>query len=787
MTSLLLAGAMVLAPPPAAPADSGQGVLEGTVRQAGGANPVAGAVVVVRRGEYEARVRTGRDGHYRIRGVPTGWVTVSAGRQGYRGADLRVRVPEDRAVSVHFDLRLDPVVMPAITVRGLPAPGRVGRLGRRDGGVDVSRANPGSPRIEALKSGALGGSGMVRTVRRVVRPDQADPSLLYFRGGTSPFKQVFLDGAPVHTPFHMGGLLAAYPRGVLSSSDLRSGGTNARLGGGLFYTLDLQTRSPDGPAFGTEGRVDLLGARARTEGRVGQGRYLLSARSLYEGAAPGSRSVTQGRDYGDLVGRVSWGEEGGSRVSATGFWNRESVPLGTGTSPRLAEWGNTAGSMRFTVGSGRSRLEGLLASGRFDSEIPLAIEGFSAASADLRQDRAALRWVDGWRGLGLEVGSEVRRMFRRVAFRAPDEDEPRTTLSQSARRAGAFAEATWDATPEVTLRAGLRGDYFSPFEGLQLSPRASARVRLGSETAVELSGGRHRQLIATPLADSTERAVPEDEVPQGPPIPAAAPLRPRTADHLVLRLEHSHDPALTFGFEGQFKKLHGLADAFFARTDDPARGSVRRAAERPRRGGAGVLGSTGGSEITGGGTDGAEQDLYASGVDLWFDWSSSRLAAWGTYSLTWLWSRGEEGPVSERFAARQVLTAGTEIRLPGELRTTLEAAGTWGLPFTPVPAPEPQVSNSLVPVTARAATTDDPLVDDRSTPFFRLDARLERSWSTRVLGTEATLTPYAGLLNVLDRDDALFYRLPSAGSGLEPVTSIPLLPMVGLQWETGGT
>lgn len=785
MTSLLLAGAIALAPLPTAPADSGQGVLEGTVRQADGSTPVAGATVVVRQGEYEERVQTGREGRYRVGGVPTGWVTVSAGQQGYRGADLRVRVPENRAVSVHFDLRLDPVVLPTLTVRGLPSPDPVVYPMGKTGSMEVFRANPGSPHIEALKSGALGGSGMARTVRRVVRPDQADPSLLYFRGGTAPFKQVFLDGAPVHTPFHMGGLLSAYPRGVLASSNLRSGGTAARLGGGLFYTLDLRSRSPDGPeAFGTGGRVDMLGARARAYGSVGEGNYLLSGRSLYGGTSTGSRSLSQGRDYSDFMGRVAWGEEGGTRVAATGFWNREAVPLVGGSSPRMAEWGNAAGSMRFTVGSGRSRLEGLVASGRFDSEIPLAIKGFSGASADLQQDRALLRWVDGWSGLLVEAGAEVRRKSRRVAFRGTDGPNPLVTLSQSARRGGGFAEATWHAVPGLTVRAGLRGDLFSPFEELRLAPRASAQVRVGSHSTLEVSGGRRHQLISTPLADSTRGDGSQDE--ETTPIPAASPLEPGTADHLVVRFEHSHDRALTFGLEGQFKKIHGLADGFFAGKVDAARASVPGAELLPRSSGTPTANLQ--AAATGGGTVvGADTDLYASGVDVWLDWSSSRLAAWGTYSLTWLWSRTGGNSVSERFAARQVLTAGTEIRLPGELRATLEAAGTWGLPFTPVPAPEPQVSGSLVPTRARAATTADLQLDDQTSPFFRLDARLERSWSTTVLGTEATLTPFAAVLNVLDREDALFYRLPSAGSDLEPVTAIPLLPMVGIKWGTGGT
>lgn len=797
MTAVLLAGALVLVPPaeaaPVAPADSGQGVLRGTVRQADGATPVAGALVEVRAGEYQVRVRTDRDGTYRVDEVPAGWVTVSAGRQGYRGTDLRVRVPADRTVSVHFDLRVDPVVLPTIRVEGLPAPDPVIGEVELGGDLAVSRANPGSPRIEALKAGALGGSGMARTVRRVVRPDPADPSLLYFRGGTAPFKQVLLDGAPVHTPFHMGGLLSSYPEGVLASSDLRGGGSSARVGGGLFYTLHLETRSPEGEGFRTGGSLDMLGARARTEGSVGAGSYLLSARSLYGDRPLGGRGVTRGRDYSDLAGRLSWGEAGSSRISVTGFSNREAVPLDETASPRLAEWGNRAGSLRFTLGEGRARLEGTAATGRFDSEIPLAIQGFSGASARLGDDRAALRWVDGWSELTVEAGAEFRRKARRVAFRGLD-GTPRATLSQSARRVGGFAEATWRPVPGVSLRAGLRGDYYTPFDGTKFSPRGAARFQVDQHTSLRVSGGRVNQLVAAPLRDSVR--APSAGAEQPTPIPAAAPLRPGTADHLTVRFEHEHDRALTFGLEGQFKAIYGLADGFFSQSVDPARGAVEGAGTGPGFRAARLAAATTPSSQQGGTpTPGEGPDLYSSGLDLWMDWGSDHVAAWGTYSLTWLWSRNDRESVSDRFAARQVLSAGTEFRLPGDIRTTLEAAGSWGLPFTPVPAPEPQVSTSVTPVrtgatTARGrAAADDASaragIDDQRSPFFRLDARVERSWSTRLLGLDARLTPYAAVLNVLDRDDALFYRLPSAGSGLEPVTAVPLLPMVGIRWETG--
>lgn len=747
MSVCLLAGALALSALPGADTVPGQspGGLRGEVRQALTAGPVADAVVSVTSRSWTGRALTDAEGSYRVEAVPGGWAEITVRKQGYGTTRIRVRVPGGRTISVDFDLALQPVRMPDLRVAGLPASDSVSAGFPRGEEPGVERGNPGSPRMEALRSGPLGDGAMARAARRVARPDPADPSLLYLRGGLAPFKQVLLDGAPVHTPFHLGGLLSPYPPGLLGTSRLRSGGVPARFEGGLFYTLDLHSRPP-GPEQGarTSGSVDRLGARATTRGRSGDLGYLVGGRALHP--APGEKrgSVTADRRYADLLGRLGWGGSGTPGATVTAFWNREAVPLAPGSSANSAAdpnseaaWGNAAVSVRAATGEGSRGWRFLAAAGSFRSQVPLAGEGVTEVDARVKEQRASVRRAGALTRVSWEAGASVRRRERVVELqrrRGPDSGVTVERLDRAGLRTGSFGEVAWQASDDVELRLGARADWFSPLDRVLLAPRASLTLHLEPETTLHLSGGRYRQLLA--LGPDTAFRHGEAGVGAGTAGPGEGGVG--SATHTALRLEHRPDPDLRLGIEGHFKSLDGVDEPALSRT------------------------------------------LHSSGLDVWLNWGSGRLAAWGTWSLAWLWSAEPGGEVSERFAARQVLTAGTEASLPGEVRASLSLSGSWGLPFTPLPAADAQQASA--PTLGSGGSVDRSLSRARDAPYVRFDARVERSWRVRLLGADATLTPYAEVLNLLGRDDALFYRLPGPGAEMEPLDAVPLLPVVGVAW-----
>lgn len=753
MSGLLTAAAVVLVACPAA--DSASATVAGQVRDATALAGVVHAVVEVRSsGTLRRRARTDGTGQYRIEGLPAGWLTIAVRRQGYRNSRVRVRVGPGQCLDVDFRVELDPVRLPTLRVSGLPAEHRV-QSAETGGRVDLAEmVGPGSPAMEALRSTPLGGAGLGAAVRRSVRPRPADPSVLYVRGTTAPLEQVLLDGAPVQTPFHLSGLLSARPTGVIGHSRLRGGGPHARLGGGLLYTLDLETRAPSGGTTRHDGFVDRLGAAARASGPAGPVDYLASVRTLHPGRRLGGSPSLETRGYADGLLRLSAGDSAaGFRASATGFWNRATTPLaGEGGGRENAAWGNAAGSLRLGTGRNGSGWRATVAGSRYWTELP--ISGTDAAhgvTADVDEQRGVLRYVEGDGELEWSAGAAARRTGQRLRLRG-DLLASADGERGEAHRLGAFASARWHTSERLSLRAGLRTDYFSSDGSVRLAPRAGASLRLSPETDLRLSAGRVHQLMA---GWETRRVAADGAAgvkTAGSPSPQVA-----GASRLRLEIEHTDRDGLRLGAAGHFRRLEGIAaTALFdtIRAAPDRRGGFQPMEMAPSSGGA-----------------------HSSGLDVWGGWSGRDVRVWANWALTWLWGVPDEEGVSRRFAARQVLSGGVEAELPGGFRARGSLSGSWGLPMTPLPVTRPDAPGAPGP------SSRGPTPGDDGAPYVRLDLRLERSFTANVFGIRLRLAPYAELINALDRENALFHRLPAAGGELQAVNPVPMVLVVGIEWS----
>lgn len=754
MSALLTAAAAALAACPAA--DSASAAVEGRIRDVTAGAAVAHAVVEVRSGgATRRRTRADGTGRYRLEGLSPGWLTIAARHQGYRSARVRVRVGPGQCLDVNFRLELDPVRLPTLHVPGLPAERRV-EAPEAGGAVDLASVlGPGTPAMEALRSTPLGGAGLGAAVRRSVRPRPADPSVLYVRGTTAPLEQVLLDGAPVQTPFHLSGLLASRPPGVIGRSRLRGGGPRPRFGGGLLYTLDLETRAPPGGSTRHGGFVDRLGAAARASGPAGPVDYLASVRTLHPGRRVGGNRSLEARDYADGLLRLSAGDpEEGLRAAATGFWNRASTPLaGESGGRESAEWGNAAGSIRLGTGRAGSGWRATLAGSRYWTELPTPGAGLAReVSAEVDEQRGVLRYVGREGRLEWSAGAAARRTGQRLRIRG-DLVASSDGERGAAHRLGAFASARWHASERLSLRAGLRADHFSTDGSVRPAPRAAASLRLSPETTLRLSAGRVHQLMA---GWETRRAS-ADGGGDARATPGAPSPRVAGASRLRLELEHEDRDGLRLGAAGHFRHLEGIAATALFDTI-PAGGGPRRGFEPME-------------------TEASPGGAYSSGLDVWGGWSGRGVRVWANWALTWLWGVPDEEGVSSRFAARQVLSGGAEAELPGGFRARGSLSGSWGLPMTPLPVTRPDG-----PGTA-GLPGDRPESGDGRAPYVRLDLRLERSFTTGLFGAELRLAPYAELINALDRENALFHRLPAAGGGLQAVNPVPMLPVIGVEWS----
>ncbi|MDX1579137.1 MAG: hypothetical protein R3266_11665, partial [Gemmatimonadota bacterium] len=443
-------------------------------------------------------------------------------------------------------------------------------------------------------------------------------------------------------------------------------------------------------------------------------------------------------------------DAGPGRLSATGFWNRESVDLDIGKlegvgAVETVYWGNLAGSVRYRapLGSGTLTLAG--AYGRFATALPVPRQDPEqpSAFADARghtartrteayyeSDGETLRWAAG-------TGFDTHRMVvdQRTVF-----GDTTAHAEGRAHVAAGWGEVIWRVTPEVELRTGVRADYFRPEDAVRVAPRATMTWHVSDDADLRLSAGRFFQVVRGPesilSSDLTGPTVGDIRPVLDSPSPLGELpiLEVAGASHLVVGLENRLENGIEIGIEGYLKAFDDLP------------------------------GTTG---------------LSSSGADLWVQAQEGPVRGWVGYSLAWVWSEDSFGET--RFVGRQLLSGGLSTGIRG-FDLGLRLAYGAGLPFAEVSAETradagagPEGAEEP-PAPALSGAPDD--------SYLRIDAEISRRWLARVGDAHVQIAPYLRLLNALDRRDALFYRADAEGPTRPvPLSSVPLIAVAGVAWS----
>lgn len=741
--------------------DPKPGVVLGEVRSERTGEPVPFAVVEVTGSLVPLVASADSLGRYLLRGVPPGRRLFRARGLDHSPLEIELLVPAGREVRVDFTLRLEPVVLPGLMVQGQP-PARSGdgttgsepALGRAE--VRALEATPGVAELGLVELGRAVGPGQ----------EPADPSdVLYVRGASADLKLVLLDGAPVYTPFHAGGLLQAFEPVLVRSADLYLGGAPARYDGGLSYVLDLETR--DGARSGLEssGAVDLLTARAVLEGPLGGGiGALVSARSVHGLGASWLLDEHFPYGYGDALGRISMavGEHG--TLGVTGFWNRESIDLDAGpaTTRGEAAWGNSAASLRYRGAILGRRAELTAATGTYRARLPMSDSWLTVANGSSRQTRLMAELRGGGESLRINYGityewltlRQGSRSGTRFVYGAGLEDGELAEFGPvsfeqvaSGTTGGIYADLNWSPAMRVRVRGGLRADLFSAAErSLRLAPRLAVTWELSERAIMTVAGGRFRQFVR-----GGPELMPMDEASNSSvAVTSVGSLRPAEATHLLVSLDQLLADEIRFGIEGYFKRFEGI----------PSQGSA--------------------------------SDANASGVDLWLRRGAGRITGWVGYSLGWVWTTPTAGPATDLFSGRHLLSVGLsgEVGAGGQLGVKVGYGA--GLPYAALPySPKSEMisgDNSFdragILSNVRELVVDAPQVATApEKPYLRLDAELSYPWDTQWGGAQVTIMPYLKVYNALDRRDAFFYHAAGDQSAPQPLAALPFLPVLGVQWR----
>ncbi len=715
-----------------------KGVVHGQVLAAESRLPISRAVVEIRQGGRPLVLLTDENGRYRAAGLGEGPVAVRAEALGRAALRLTIMVPAGHGQELDLTLERKPVVMPELFAEHrayLEIPGLIREGFRQEGETEINAlaATPGVAEWALGQRGNTGDSGHE----------------LYVRGGATDFKMVTIDGASVYAPFHLSGLMDAFPDGVLENATLYTGGTPARLDGGLFHVLELEIRKGDSRKVRSAGAIDLLSATVRVEGPLtSRGRWLVSTRNLHGLGSPVS-AQQNGLPfaYGDALGRFDYRLGNGS-LSTTWFWNRERVellaPQREPAAPHViaSEWGNFAGSATYKgmVGDGLLTLRGTL--GHFATTVPITRDDGFAGVATGGMDRTTVeatydydanpdfKWQVGWSWDTHETNLDQRDVF----------DHPSAGVRGFTNSTATWAEASWDIGPNMDLRTGLRASYFAPIEDVRLAPRATATWASQEGAELWVSAGRFYQIVRGPesvlSSDLTGPSIGRLDAVLDQGLDERPILGVAGASHLVVGLNNKIADGFQVGLEGNFKAFQDIPDY---------------------------------------------GQLWSSGADIWVQATEGPVRGWFGYSLSWAWSSLRSA--NEVFTGRQLLSLGLSTELRG-FDLGVQLAHGAGLPF----AVADDATGSIQ--ADDGASEPPPAVQNQSgtlagslnVSYMRLDVEISRRWLTRVGRTPTVIAPYLRLMNGLDGRAALFYQ-GSENAVLGVNDGVPVIAVLGVGWS----
>lgn len=749
------------------------GTIQGVVRDAAEGTPLGGVeVVLVGAGRSTF---TDRRGRYLIDAVPGGDRRLRAVRTGFAPLEVDLSVPAAGVVGVDFHLRVVPFELPpvAATVDVPPAPpGPATTAAPGDVPAHaVIRVLDASPGVSEL--------GIGTGARALLGPDPPAPdNVLYVRGAGASLDLILLDGAPVFAPFHLGGLVEpGLPPSIRRAQRLQ-GGVTARYDGGLADVLLLESKPG---TVGTSGSafVDMLAVGgAFAAGADDVGAVQASVRALHGSWETGLLNSGFPQRYLDALLRADLFPGGGSdTLSVTLFRNEESVRLDDAAAVHEPRWGNTAGSIRYHTPTALGRLELGGALGNFDTQLPVGSTDPLVATGETGRARA---WADFRRPFGhtwVGYGVQGERLSLRTRFREPTDADGAARLRQrgDAGAIGVWVEGSRPVLRNVDVTAGLRGNFFTDDLGHSLSPRLHVGWQFADAFRLTGSYGRFHQLVVTVDTDlpiETPVSTAADGQVLGTIVSQVAAAR---SSHLVLGITHAPKPRSVARVELFWKTSGGVPEY--------GDGSLRNA-----------------------GVDVLVSHPVAPNLDLW-----------GAYTLAWAWADFSDAPTQSVYSGRHFLRGGVGYDAPGYLRLDADVSLGDGLEFGAIPRSERAAltpgddeaaapsAAAAIPASSAAAiapvgtggpgggtlSSRGPLEDGgpifTASPrgsYLRLNVQATMELEVTMFGRQQQLLPYFRIINALDRRDALFFEYESeAGDDPDPIGSVPILPVIGLEWR----
>ena len=773
---MLLASIFLLSLEPLAAQD---GTVQGRVRDEEGTAVFRATVALLRGGAPVVVSDTDRLGAFRIVEVTPGPYTVRVQGFGYTEYSEEIVIAPNETVELDLRLQRDALRIAGISVEAERSRARarfeqVGGATVRSLDLDEIRLVPGLAEPDPVRA--------LEVLPGVVSTSDFSASF-HVRGGSQDQNLILLDGMPIFSPFHLGGVFSVFNADMIDRVELHSGGFPAQHGGRVSSVLQVESDVGDGD-FSVEGAVSLLAARAAVGGRL--------ARSVADalGFANVHYRVSARRSYLDLLVEqvpyhltdfqtiVEGWTKGGDRITLTAYSGRDVFDLTNLDDEDFPlridwDWGNDAFGARWT----RLRRGG----GTLDVRANFSRFGTGLTFPDFDDTRLSSRIKQGQFKVDLDlrpsarvsvqVGASAERQSYKNLFSTGGTEF--ASGIGDAWLLGTYVQTRWSAPGAWLVELGIRADGYSPDPGdwvQKIAPRLAVKRFFGSgDVAVKVAVGRYTQFV---------HSLRDEELPLGLDFWVLAGERapPTISDQIQVGIEGYHGIDWFWSLEGYVRSFDGVV--------------TFNTAENPNDDLDDILSGEG----------------LSYGVDLLVRRETGAVTGWLAVSYLkadrtfpdLLSPLPEQPDISYSPIFDRRIDMDLVLRYPapwgweGGIRWNL---GT-GIPYTSVLGSyryyDPRYVGGRGLAWSGAPGPDaDPdddgdfgvVLGDRNASRYPTYHRLDLSFRRTSEKSWGSLTPYVNLVNVYNQRNVLFYffeyeRSPAVRSG---ISMFPLLPTFGLE------
>jgi len=754
------------------------GTVQGRVRDEEGVAVFRASVVLVRNGTAVSGSDTDRLGSFRISGVDAGAYTVLVQGLGYTEYSEEMVIGPTE--TVELDLRLQ---RSALQIEGISVQAERSRQRARFeqvGGATIRDLDLADVRIMP----SLAEPDPVRAVE--VLPGVVSTSdfsaAFHVRGGSADQNLILLDGMPIFSPFHLGGIFSVFNADMIDRVELHSGGFPAEHGGRVSSVLQIESDAGDGD-FSVDAAVSLLAARAAVGGRFGTSiagalgfeslRYRVSGRRSYIDLFV-NQIPYHLTDFQTIV--EGW-TTGGDRFTLTAYTGRDVLNLTDLDDEDFPlrinwDWGNDAFGARWThPRRGGGSLDVRANFSRFLTGLTFPDFADTRLNSRIKQGQFRVdldtRPTDR---LAIQVGTSAELLSYSNFFSTGG-----TEFGSGAGDGfllGTYVQTRWSPSRWL-VELGIRADGYSPDPGdgvLKIAPRlAVKRFLSGGSLAVKAAVGRYTQFM---------HSLRDEELPIGLDFWVLAGERapPTISDQIQVGIEGFYGIDWFWSVEGYLRSFDGVVA--FNNAQDP--------------------------------NDDLDDILSGEGlsygVDLMVRKETGTVTGWLAVSFLRA-DRTFPDPLSP-LQGEQEISFSPIFDRRVDMDLVLRYPGPWGweggirwnlgtgIPYTDVRGTfqyyEPRYVEDRGLVWSGAPGPDaDPddegnfgvVLGDRNSARYPVYHRLDVSFRRVFDKSWGTLTPYVNLLNVYNQRNVLFYffeyqQSPPVRSG---VSMFPVLPTFGLE------